>query len=316
MLPVPAPMLAVPGDPPRSAQWSCEIKFDGARALTRCDGRGVRLFSRTRRDFSAAFPELIEAMIDLVRGREFIFDGEVIAPAPATGAPVFSRLGRRLHMGRPSAALRRTVPVQLVLFDLLAAGEENLMPLPYIERRGRLEQIGLTGPLVLTPPAWPATESERLLEVVRQHRLEGVVSKKNSSAYLAGRRARSWVKSPLRAGVDVVVGGWLPGTDDRTFGSLLVGGHREDRLVYLGAVGTGFSASARRDLQIRLDRLAVGRSPFATELPTSAARDARFVRPCLIGQVEYREITAGGLRHPSWKGLRSDIDAAQVQAPT
>jgi len=47
-------------------------------------------------------------------------------------------------------------------------------------------------------------------------------------------------------------------------------------------------------------------------LPREYTRDAHWVQPELIGDVEYRSRTIhrttgeGLLRHPSWKGLRTD----------
>ncbi len=38
----------------------------------------------------------------------------------------------------------------------------------------------------------------------------------------------------------------------------------------------------------------------------------RWVDPVLVGDIEYREYTGEGLRHPSWRGLRTDKDPAEV----
>ena len=92
-----------------------------------------------------------------------------------------------------------------------------------------------------------------------------------------------------------------------TFGPLVLAAHAPDgRLVYLGNVGTGFTMAARRKLRAHLDALAADRSPFDTPL-TGRARvsGVLFVRPELVGDVEFREYTGDGLRHPSWRGLRS-----------
>lgn len=92
----------------------------------------------------------------------------------------------------------------------------------------------------------------------------------------------------------------------------------ERGLEFVGAVGTGFTDRAMRELQQRLDALARPGSPFAEPLWRENARGARWVEPVLVGEVAYRQWivnpTTGGhrLRHPSWRGLRADKAAVEV----
>jgi bifunctional non-homologous end joining protein LigD len=75
----------------------------------------------------------------------------------------------------------------------------------------------------------------------------------------------------------------------------------------VGAVGTGWTAATARRLLEQLHELATESRPFSTPLPREYARSARYVRPVLIGDVEYRSMTGEAfLRQPSWKGLRVD----------
>jgi bifunctional non-homologous end joining protein LigD len=46
------------------------------------------------------------------------------------------------------------------------------------------------------------------------------------------------------------------------------------------------------------------------------AKLARFVEPRLVASVEYSDMTqAGTLRHPVYKGLRDDVEPAEVGPP-
>ncbi|CAL9677640.1 Multifunctional non-homologous end joining DNA repair protein LigD (plasmid) [Actinosynnema sp. ALI-1.44] len=100
-------------------------------------------------------------------------------------------------------------------------------------------------------------------------------------------------------------------------GALLVGVHDQaGRLVYAGHVGTGVGWSDRALVALaeRLKSLEVARCPFADEVPREYARAARWVEPVLVGQVRFRHWTkAGRLRHPSLRGLRVDVEAADVR---
>ena len=94
-------------------------------------------------------------------------------------------------------------------------------------------------------------------------------------------------------------------------GAVLVGAHDPDGpLKYCGVVGAGMTDAHRRTLTGQLMRLRGNESPLSDTAPR-----ANWVRPLLIGDVEYRELR-GTLRHASWKGLRADLsDAATVQLP-
>jgi len=68
--------------------WVYERKLDGQRCLAVRDGRGTRLYSRSGRDVTVAFPEIAEALEEQAATR-FVVDGEVVASrgrAPASPA--------------------------------------------------------------------------------------------------------------------------------------------------------------------------------------------------------------------------------------
>ncbi|WP_282783377.1 MULTISPECIES: non-homologous end-joining DNA ligase [unclassified Nocardia] len=306
-------MLAVAGPPPDAEGWAVEMKWDGARIMAVCAAGECRLYSRNGRDVGGSYPELVAALRTLAADRALILDAEVIA-ADADGAPSFGRLQRRMHVARPGEHLVAQVPVQLFAFDILAVDARDVTTLPYLERRRLLAELPLTAPLS-APPHWLGVGAGALLAVAREHRLEGIVSKRVDSPYLPGRRSPTWVKTPLRRGTEVIVCGWTPGSGghQHTFGSLVLGAHdHTGTLVYIGNVGTGFTQPVRRVLRAALDDIAVPTSPFTTAPPLSGRW--HWVRPVLVGDVEYREFT-DRLRMPSWKGLRSDKTAAEVMLP-
>jgi bifunctional non-homologous end joining protein LigD len=67
------------------------------------------------------------------------------------------------------------------------------------------------------------------------------------------------------------------------------------------------------DLFKRLDRMRIAASPFAGTLTPEEARQARYVRPELVAEVEFRAWTTDGhLRHASFRGLREDKAAIEI----
>ena len=64
-----------------------------------------------------------------------------------------------------------------------------------------------------------------------------------------------------------------------------------------------------------LEPLARGASPF-TAGASKPPKGVHFVEPELVAAVDYGDITdTGTLRHPRYKGLRDDLDPADVRYP-
>ncbi|MGS2616102.1 non-homologous end-joining DNA ligase [Micromonospora sp. LZ34] len=308
------PMLATSGALPGGSGWGYEFKWDGVRAIAYVAG-DVRLLSRNDRDVTRAYPELDE-LAQLLPGRRAVLDGEIVA-LDDQGRPSFSALQRRMHVRAPSAGLVTATPVRLYLFDLLHLDGRDLTALPYTERRSALQELNLSGQGVDTPPYWTGDAGRDLATAAADLGLEGVVAKQLGSPYEPGRRSPAWVKVPLNDTVEVIVGGYQPGAGRRagTIGSLLLGMYdRTDKLTYIGHVGTGFTQTALRDLQQRLNPLRRPDPPFDFPVPREHARHAVWVDPVLVGDVTFRSWTPDHrLRHPSWKGLRSDREPTEIR---
>jgi bifunctional non-homologous end joining protein LigD len=148
--------------------------------------------------------------------------------------------------------------------------------------------------------------------------MEGVVAKRRDSPYRAGKRSKEWIKTKAQRAQEVVIGGWTPGQGNRrdVFGSLLLGipdPAQGGALEYVGKVGTGFSRSDLVDLFAVLTRDGRSTSPFGQPLPADVGRAAHWVRPEVVGEVRFSEWTPDGrLRHPVWRGRRTDKSAGEV----
>jgi bifunctional non-homologous end joining protein LigD len=310
-----APMLARTCDlPPEDGRWAYEIKWDGVRAIGYADGGRLRLVSRNGNDITARYPELRE-LGRAMGAHEAVLDGEVVA-FDDQGRPSFQRLQGRMHLASDRAVRRKSVeePVVYVIFDLLHLDGRSLLAAPYTERRERLAELRLQGP-AWQVPAHHVGDGAALLEAARAQGLEGVVAKRLDCPYSPGRRSPGWIKVKNQRRASLVIGGWLPGEGGRAgrLGALLVGFHEDGALRYAGRVGTGFTEAELARLGALLDARARDGSPFAGRQPPKAAR---WVEPDLVAEVEYTEWTqARTIRHPSYKGLRDDVDPADVGFP-
>jgi bifunctional non-homologous end joining protein LigD len=303
-------MLAVTTTaPPADAEaWAAEVKWDGYRALCLRDTSGLRLESRRGTEMTLWFPELAGLHQDL-ESHEVVLDGEVIALG-ADSKPDFQLLQQRMR--RPTSPTRRPsdVPVVYLIFDLLWLDGRWVTDLPFTQRRGLLEELGLTGPSWQTTAVFPGGAAE-LLAASRQQNLEGIVVKRTSSPYRPGRRSSDWRKL-LNYQQDLfVVGGYLP--DAGGVAALLVGtpDPNTGMLRFAGRIDHGLLPPARRRLATLLAGRTTPVSPFqdpripdgrwGQHQPSQAA--PVFVRPELVVRVRYRGWEAGRLRHAAYRGV-------------
>ncbi|MEA2332211.1 MAG: bifunctional non-ous end joining protein LigD [Thermoleophilaceae bacterium] len=302
------PMLARPGELPRDERnWGFEVKWDGIRTVVFCDHGHIALQGRNFTDFTARYPE-VRPLARELGARRVILDGEIVA-LDEQGRPSFERLQSRMHLASDSAVKRRMrdTPVTYVAFDVLYIDGRSTMARPYEERRELLEELELEGP-AWRAPAYHRGEGSALLGATRELGIEGIVAKRLDSTYEPGRRSSAWLKIKNVCEQDVVIGGWTPGEGGRSgrLGSLVCGVYDDDRLVYVGKVGSGFTEQTLALLQRELEPLRRPDSPFTGRQPP---KGSIFVEPRLVARVELREWTRSGtMRAPSFKGLRDDVD--------
>jgi bifunctional non-homologous end joining protein LigD len=311
------PMLATLGElppPSEDLDFGYEMKWDGLRAVVYIADGDVRVVSRNDRDVTVAYPEL-RGLGEALGPVPAVFDGEIVA-CDRSGRISFNALQPRMHVRDP-AQIRRLCernPVTYQIFDLLHLDGHDTLALRYEQRRELLESLRMHGPHWDTPP-YVRGGGAAALAASKEQQLEGIVAKRIDSIYEPGRRSSAWIKVKHTRTQEVIIGGWAPGKGRRegTIGALLLGIPGPDGLEYVGQVGTGFNRETLDDLYRRLRPLERRTPPFAHPLPTRDAKDARWVTPKLVGEVEFGEWTRDGrLRQPSWRGLRPDKSPEEV----
>ena len=318
---LPAPMLATvgrPGDLDDGEDWALELKWDGVRAICQVAGDRVRLVSRNGIDVTERYPELAE-LSDAVLADAAVLDGEIVA-LDRQGRPSFALLQQRMNVDlRRVPQLRNSVPVTLMLFDILAltvdGTERRLMRTPYRSRRELLAAALHETGHVRIPPAIEGDLTTAMAHSRGRH-LEGVVAKRTESVYLPGRRSGQWLKFKHRIHQAVVVIGWRLDGNDRLKSLLVALPGADGELHYAGRVGSGIAPSALAELERTLRRIE-RRTPAVPDVPAAEQRDARWVSPKLIGEVSYAKVTPQGrLREPTWRGWRPDLDPDDVTGET
>ncbi|HZE35815.1 MAG TPA: DNA ligase D [Candidatus Eisenbacteria bacterium] len=299
-------MLATLGErAPSGKGWLFEIKFDGVRVLAARRGERVELYGRSGQLITGRYPDLVRTLHALPV-EHFVADGEIVA-LDARGRPSFQRLQPRMALTDPreieSAAVR--IPVEGVFFDCVELDGHDVRRLPLIQRKECLQ--------LFMPPLGPVhyvdhvvEHGDAFLEAAAEAHLEGIVAKKASSVYMAGR-SRDWIKIKCQRRQEFVIGGYTDPQGARGyFGALHIGLYDGARLVYVSKVGTGFDQAGLKSLWEKLQPLTRPTPPFDSGA-TPTGRGHHWVEPRLVCEVRFTDWTNdGGIRHPTFLGLRSD----------
>ncbi len=307
-----APMLATLVDKPfDSDEWLYEIKWDGYRAVAFMKEGEVTLKSRNNKSFSEKFYPVQEELTKLKM--DAVLDGEIVV-LDKDGKADFGKLQN----------WRSESDGDLVyyVFDLLWYRGRDLKGLPLTDRRAVLSQILPKSDRIMLSQQFHTSGIE-FLEAARNMDLEGIMAKRKDSVYQTKNRTKDWLKIKANKRQEVVIGGFTvnDGTK-KAFSSLLVGVYEGRKFVYSGKVGTGFNTKTQKEMMNLFKPLITDKHPFTQEPDVNKPSRFRhnppnatvtWLKPKLICEVNYAELTSDGImRHPSFKGMRSDKKAAQV----
>ena len=268
----------------------------------------MRLFSRNEKDWTSRFPEIADAIAELPVDKA-VLDGEVVALAP-NGASSFRLLQEALSS-------QRTAKLIYQVFDLLHLDGYDLTGVTQLERKRALKRSVGSGSI----------RRRRAREVHRSHRRQRrrcsfarraqpaskASSRSSPMRRIEAGRGRGWLKTKCTQHEELVIGGYTDPAGSRTgFGALLLGAFDDDgKLTYMGRVGTGFDArQLQRDR--RSSREAVDQQE-SIRYAAAGARRALGATACWLPKSSFTERTREGmLRHPSFRGLREDKDANEI----
>ncbi|NSZ10108.1 MULTISPECIES: non-homologous end-joining DNA ligase [Agrobacterium] len=292
--------------PPEGDRWSYDIKWDGYRIHVHIEPGQVRVLTKGGYDWSHRFPAITKAA-QALGPATMILDGEAVM-FDDQGRSDFNLLQSSLGaVGRRQG--KDISPAVMMAFDLLYLDGHDLRGVEYRSRRHLLEDAlhGADGAIRLSEEI--DADPHALLEHACRLGLEGIVGKDRESTYRSGRTG-DWVKLKCVQSEGFFIVGYEP-SSSAAFSSLLLAAYDEDRLAYVGSVGTGFKSRDARDLRSMMDRL-----PWKRKAPPVAYADKRkviWIEPTLIAEIEYRAWTTNGqLRHAAYKCLREIQDNAEV----
>jgi ATP-dependent DNA ligase len=329
------PMLAksvkgVPAADSVDGGLSYEPKWDGFRCIVFRDGDEVVLASRSTKELTRYFPELVAAFKAELPER-CVLDGEIFVAIE--GRLEFDVLSQRIHPAASRVAmLAEETPASFVAFDLLALADESLIDEPFAVRRARLEEAlaSADAPVHVTRTTTDAAEAEEWFGTFEGAGLDGIVAKALSRPYAPNGRTMLKIKHTRTA--DVVVAGYRlhkTSTPERpVLGSMLLGLYADDGALQHVGVAASFSDSRRAELIDELAPLVTDSAdhPWSrwqdveaqagSRLPGgqsrwSGTKDLSFVplTPTRVVEVGYEHMEGDRFRHTAqFKRWRPDRD--------
>jgi DNA ligase-1 len=267
-----------------------EYKYDGARIQIHKQGEEVRIFSRRLSDVTASIPEIASIVKDRVASKRTLLEGELIAVDDNRKPLPFQDLMRRFRRVHDVIGATVRIPLQLHLFDVLVAGDEELVDSSYTARRKILEQEAPQELLAPCTVSKDEDEIQRLFDKALAEGHEGLMAKALDSKYEVGKRGKRWFKLKRAETLDLVIvaadwgygrrTGWLSNyhlaVRDESTGEFLVVGK-----TFKGLTDEEFTGMTKR-LQ---------------ELKSSETESTVTVRPKIMVEVAYDEIQ----RSPHYK---------------
>jgi DNA ligase 1 len=318
------PMLAHPLEAAdiaalRPGDWRAEWKWDGIRVQLVATAGGRRLYSRGAEDISAAFPEILEAM-------EFhaVLDGELLVVRDGPGGrsvASFADLQQRLNRKAVSARMMQEFPVGIRLYDILFEGHDDVRPLPFDQRRARLEAwYARIHPARMDLSEQISFHSLDELMVLRDGAraasIEGLMLKRADAPYLPGRVKGQWWKwkrDPLN--IDAVLmyaqrghGKRSSFYSDYTFGLWRDDGTGGQELVPVGKAYFGFTDEELAFLDRWIRNHTVARFGPVREVEKALVLEVAFD----AAQLSARHKSGVALRFPRIARIRTDKPAAEA----
>lgn len=233
--------------------------------------------------------------------KRFILDGEIVALN---------------EQGRHSFQLLQNIrtskaPAEFYVFDLLHYENDNLMRLPLVERRGRLEKAFCKWPQQIRLSPIFTVDVPTLLKQIREFGFEGLIAKWKQSIYEPGKRSGAWQKQKTQQEDTFIIGGYIPGNVG--VDKLVVGDSQEGKLMFVESVKNGFVPATRREVRKAIEKLRTNECPFSNlpekkgnhRMDSEKMKEVHWVKPKVHVEIAFNERTAHGhLRHSRFLRLR------------
>ena len=297
------PMLAsMSKKVPSKKDYFYEVKWDGIRVIASIWHDEVKLLSRSGRDMTDRFPQIVQQLKDEM-SHSAVMDGEIVA-LEANGAPNFAKVISRMHTSGKNNIERasKRIKTTLYAFDCMVLDGVNICNLPVEKRREWLRTLFDDREHLRYSNTFE--DGDGLFAAAETMGLEGIMAKKRGARYVDGKRSENWLKIKVRHDDEATLIGYTKGKGDRSgsFGSLHLAKIEDGNYSYMGKVGTGYDHAMMKEIFAKLTALKKVKKPIKDKIDEES--QTIWVEEAYTIKIQYASMTDNGTyREPVFKAM-------------
>jgi DNA ligase-1 len=298
-----------------------EYKYDGIRLVIHKKNDKIFLFTRRLENVTKQFPEVVEYVLNYVKGENFILDSEIIGFDEKTKIyKPFQNISQRIKRKYEIEKLRKELPVEINVFDILYYNNEDLTNIEFEKRTKLIKQIIKEVPFKIRCSKQIITsnlkEAEEFYNEALRNNQEGIMIKNLKAFYNPGSRVGHMLKmKPSQKDLDLVITGGEYGTGKRSgwISSFIVSCFDNGGYLEIGKVGTGIKEKSEEG--VSFEELTERIKPLIIKEEGKKV----FIKPEIIVSVNYQEIQKSpnyssgfALRFPRFVSIREDKPLSEI----
>ncbi len=298
-----------------------EYKYDGFRLLIHKNNEKVMLFTRRLENVTKQFPEVAEYIKKYIKGQSFILDSEAVGYDIKTKKYTdFQAISQRIRRKYNIEELRKKLPVEVNVFDILFYNGKSQLEKPFKQRTGIIRKIIQDKPYKIISSKMIITSKEKEVERFYKQALnnnqEGIMLKNLNAEYKPGRRVGHMLKiKPEQRDFDLVITGAEYGTGKRSgwLSSFILSCKKENKYLEIGKMGIGIKEKSEQG--ISFEELTKQLKKYILEEKGKQVK----IQPKIIVSITYQDIqkspnynSGWALRFPRFIALRPDKPLSEI----
>jgi bifunctional non-homologous end joining protein LigD len=291
------------------SEYIHEVKWDGIRGLVYLQDKELKIYTKKGNERTDFYPEL-SFLANEFKNKNIILDGEIIV-LDQMGLPSFynSLIRETVRNKKNLKYYQKNYPIKYIVFDVLQYKDKLLTKSPLYDRKQLLEQ--LINPIITQNATILLSEvchdGKDLFQKVKQKNMEGIVSKRTNSFYIAGKKHDAWFKTKFTKKMLCVIGGiqWKGEKPN----SLVLGVKtaENEKLTYVGKASLGLKESDLKLLKDYRNELSQEECPFIESNISgigTTGTELMWINPLITCWINFLELSSDGhFRHPKIIGF-------------
>lgn len=305
------------------APCAIEYKYDGFRLLIHKNGNKIILFTRRLENVTKQFPEVVNYILNYVKGNSFILDSEAVGFDKQTKEyQPFQNISQRIRRKYDISKLQEELPVEVNVFDILYYNGKSQLEEPFEKRTALIKKIIQNHPYKIIYAKQIITSDEKKANEFYKKSLrdnqEGIMMKNLKAGYKPGRRVGHMLKmKPEEKDLDLVITGAEYGAGKRSgwMSSFILSCRKGDKYVEIGKMGTGIGEKQNENNKMTFEELTKMLKPLITDEKGKNVK----IKPKVVISVTYQEIqkspnynSGWALRFPRFTALRPDKPLSEI----